>query len=373
MIYLDNSSTTHKKPHCVIKGYKKGLTKLSVNSSRGGYDLAIKGGMEVLNVRTQISEMYNTQPENVIFTGSCTQALNLALRGYIKPNGHIVATVLEHNSVLRTLEYLKQKYNISYTLVKPVKHIIHAQDIESAITDKTYMVCCIHTSNVTGATNDIEKIGEICKKYNLKYLVDCAQSGGHIKVDLKKYNINLLALAGHKGFYAPQGIGVLLTNDIKISPIIFGGTGTHSESLEQPTESPEGLESGTISMPNILALGKGVKFVNKNFDKLNKKLYKLTSTLISHIKENKNINLYSFNAHSGIVTINIKGKSSSEVADILNEKYKICVRSGLHCAPKLHEYYNTLSRGMVRISISPFNTMYEIKKCITAISEICKM
>ena len=372
MIFLDNSSTTHKKPKCVIKGFKKGLTSLSVNAGRGGYDLAVKGGMAVLKVRSMLADLYNTNPENVVFTGSCTIALNLALRGFIKPNGHIVATVLEHNSVLRTLEYLKQKYNISYTLVKPVKHIIQHDDIEKAINDKTYLVCCIHTSNVTGATNNIKKIGEVCKKHNLKFLVDCAQSGGHIKVDMKKCNINMLTLAGHKGYFAPQGIGLLITNDIKVNPIIYGGTGTYSESLIQPTDSPEGLESGTISMPNIIALGKGVEFVNKHFTKNNEKLFKFTSTLLNYLQSNKNVILYSYNPQSGIAAFNIKGKSSSEVGDILNEKYKICIRSGLHCAPKLHEYYNTLTRGMVRISISPFNKMCDIKKCIKAIDEISK-
>ena len=372
MIFLDNSSTTHKKPRCVISGYKKGLTSLSVNAGRGGYDLAVEAGMEVLNVRTRLADMFNTRPEDVVFTGSCTQALNLGLRGYIKPNGHIVATVLEHNSVLRTLEYLKNKYNISYTLVKPTKHIIHAKDIEDAITPKTHLVCCIHTSNVTGATNNIEEIGKVCKKHSCKFLVDCAQSGGHIKVDMVKCNINMVTVAGHKGFYAPQGIGVLLKRDIDITPLIYGGTGTHSESLSQPNESPEGLESGTLSMPNILALGKGVEYVEKHFDRLNHKMHKMTTKLIDYLKTNRNVILYSYNTHSGIASINIKGKDSTEVSDILNEKYQICVRSGLHCAPKLHEYYNTLTRGMVRISISPFNKMNEIKKCIKAIDEISK-
>lgn len=372
MIFLDNSSTTHKKPRCVISACKKGLTKLSVNAGRGGYDLSVRAGMEVLNVRTMFANEFHANPEDVIFTGSCTQAINLALRGYIKPNGHIVATVLEHNSVLRTLEYLKNKYNISYTLVKPVKHIIHPQDIENAITSKTYLVCCIHTSNVTGATNDIEAIGKVCKKHSCKFFVDCAQSGGHIKVDMDKSNINMLTLAGHKGFYAPQGIGVLIKRDIDIKPLIYGGTGTHSESLIQPNESPEGLESGTLSIPNILALGKGLEFVIKNFDKLNKRIFKLTNTLINYLKNNNNVILYSFNPHSGIASINIKGKESTEVSDILNEKYNIYVRSGLHCAPKLHEYYNTTSRGMIRFSISPYNKMKEIKKCIKAIDHICK-
>ena len=372
MIYLDNASTTHFKPRSVIKAVKKGVTSYSVNSSRGGYNLAVKGGIEVLKTREIIAKHFNADVENVVFTASCTHAINLALRGTIKPNGHIISTAMEHNSVLRTLNDLKEKYNISFTLIEPVNGIIRPEDIEKAITDKTYLVATIHTSNVTGATNDIISIGKICKKHKLLYLVDGAQSSGHIKIDLKKYNINLFTIAGHKGFFAPQGIGILISNNIKVNPIITGGTGTFSESINQPTESPDGLESGTQSMPCILGLKAGVEYVEKNFNKINNKIKKLTTPLFNYLKSNDKIKLYSFNPESGVMSFNIIGYSSSEIGDYLSENYDICVRTGLHCAPLIHQVNSTLKSGMVRVSISGFNRKRDIKILIKALKDFTK-
>lgn len=372
MIYLDNASTTHKKPHSVVKAVKKGVTSYSVNSSRGGYKLAIDGSIEVLKTRELIANHFNATSDNIIFTGSCTHAINLALRGTIKPNGHIVATAMEHNSVLRTLKDLKDKYNIDFTIIKPTNGTINPLDIEKAINDKTYLVITIHTSNVTGATNDIINIGKICKKHKLLYMVDGAQSSGHIKVDIKKYNINLFTIAGHKGFFAPQGIGVLITNNVKVLPIITGGTGTFSENINQPTDSPDGLESGTQSMPCILGLQAGIKYVEKNFDKINNKIKKLTTTLYNYLKSNDKIKLYSFNPESGVMSFNIIGYSSSEVGNYLSENFDICVRTGLHCAPLIHQSNLTLKSGMVRVSISGFNKMHDIKILIKALKDFTK-
>lgn len=372
MIYLDNASTTHKKPRSVIKAVKNGVTRLSVNSSRGGYKLAVDGGLEVLKTRELLANHFNASSENVVFTASCTAAINLALRGTARPNGHIVATAMEHNSVLRTLNDLKDKYNINFTIVEPQNGVINPSNIEQAITNKTYLVVTIHTSNVTGATNDIFSIGNICKKHNLLYMVDGAQSCGHIKVDLKKNNINMFTIAGHKGFFAPQGIGVLISNNVKIKPLITGGTGTYSESINQPTESPEGLESGTQSMPCILGLKAGVEYVERNFDKLNNKMKKLTTVLYNYLSENKKIKLYSFNPESGVMSFNIIGYSSSEVGDYLSEKYNICVRTGLHCAPLIHQVNSTLSTGMVRVCINGFNKKHDIHVLIKALENFTK-
>ena len=371
MTYLDNASTTHKKPLSVIRAVTNGLTKYSVNASRGGYKLAIDGGLEIIKTRELIANHFNAEAENVIFTASCTSAINLALRGTIVPNGHIITTAMEHNSVLRTLQYLKVNYNINFTVISPTKNgTIDPSDIEKAITSKTYLVATIHTSNVTGATNDIYTIGSICKKHHLLYFVDGAQSSGHIKTDLKQCNINLYSIAGHKGFYAPQGIGVLISNNTKVKPIIMGGTGTHSESIIQPTSSPEGLESGTLSMPCILGLKAGVKYVNKNFDKLNYKIERLTSMLYNYLKNNSKIILYSFNPQSGVMSFNVNDMTSSEVGDYLSEKYNICVRTGLHCAPLIHKENKTLKTGMVRVSISSFNKTKDIKRLIKALNSL---
>ncbi|MBE5757500.1 MAG: aminotransferase class V-fold PLP-dependent enzyme [Clostridiales bacterium] len=371
MIYLDNSSTTHKKPLKVKLNSLKGLSNLSVNPTRGGYKLAIKGSTEVFKCREKLASFLGTTPENVIFTSGCTEALNLAIQGTVKQKGHIITTIYEHNSVLRVLNNLKKTHNISYTILKPNKNgIINTKDIENSIKSNTYMVIINHTSNVTGTTQNVKNIGKVCKKHNLIFLVDGAQSVGHESINMTEYNINLLTIAGHKGLYSPQGIGALLINSTTVKPIKFGGTGTYSNKIEQPTDYPEGLESGTQNLPGILGLSAGIEFVLKNQDKINNKIYKLTKYLITELNKIKYVKTYGSNPHSGVVSIKIDNIDSSEVSTILSEKYNIYTRSGLHCAPLVHNYFDTTKNGLTRISLSYFNKLSEIKKLITAITNI---
>lgn len=371
MIYLDNASTTHKKPRSVVRAVKRGLTTLSANSGRGGYDLTIRAGQEVYETRVLLHKFLNNDsPENIVFTGSCTQAINMALRGTVRPNGHILTTTFEHNSVLRTLNYLKEKYNIMYTVIEPKGLIITREEIIANLKPNTYMIAINHRSNVLGVTQDIEMIGRICKERKLLYFVDGAQSVGHTKIDVKNCNINMLSIAGHKGVFAPQGIGVLVLNDIKIKPLIFGGTGTFSESIVQPSDPPEGLESGTLSVSNIMGLKEGVKFVVRKFNKIERKMSKLSTILYQKLKKINNVTLYSPEDNGGVVAFNIKNKTSSEVSDILSQKYNICTRSGLHCAPYVHRYLGTTRIGAVRVSLSYYNSYADITKLIKAIEEI---
>ena len=371
MIYLDNSSTTHKKPYSVKKESQKGLKSLSVNPSRGGYKLAIKGSQKIFQCREELSEYLGCDSDKVIFTSGCTMALNLAINGTAKKNGHIITTIYEHNSVLRVLEKLKQTHNISYTTLTPNKDgLINLHDISRNIKENTYIVIINHTSNVTGITQNIEEIGKICKKNNLMFLVDGAQSIGHEYINIKKFNINMLSLAGHKGLYAPQGIGALLVNNTTISPLIYGGTGTYSNSLEQPLDIPDGFESGTPNIVGILGLLAGIKFVRKHQTKINHKIEKLSKYLIENLKLIPNIKLYSKNTHSGVISFTFTNIDSVEVSSKLSEKYNICTRSGLHCAPLVHKYYDTTQNGMTRISLSYYNNLFQVKKLIKAIKTI---
>ncbi len=370
MIYLDNSSTTHRKPLRVKIATLRGLGSLSVNPSRAGYSLAIKGGEIIYRTREKLASYLGTTAEQVIFTSGCTHALNLAILGTAKRGGHIIATIFEHNSVMRTLDQLKNTHNIEITLLTPNKKgLINPIDIQKKIRKNTYMVITNHTSNVTGYTQNIEAIGRICKKNNLIYLVDGAQSVGHEKINMEKFGINLLTIAGHKGLYAPQGIGALLINSVKVSPIIFGGTGTYSDKVKQPTDYPDGLESGTPNLPSIMGLEAGLDFVIKSQDKINKKIERLTTKLIYGLNRIKNITTYGTRT-SGVVSIVVKGKDSVVVSQRLSEEYNICTRSGLHCAPLVHKFYGTLKNGMTRISISYFNSSRDISKILNAIEKI---
>lgn len=371
MIYLDNSSTTHKKPLCVKLSQLLSISKYSLNPNRVGYKSSLKLSEKIFDCRELLAENLNTTPDQIIFTSGCTMSLNTAIFGTVKKNGHIITTIFEHNSVLRALERIKELFGISYTLLTPNKNgQISPSEVSKNIKSNTYMVIINHTSNVTGATQNIEAIGKICKKNKLLYLVDSAQSMGHEKIDMQKMNINLLAIAGHKGLYAPSGIGILALNNVKVLPLLYGGTGTFSENIKQPLDYPDGLESGTHNIPGILGLHSGLKYVIKHQDKINRKIENLSQILLDEMNKIKNVDVYNHNPKSGVISFVVKGKDSNEVSNILDEEYNIATRSGLHCAPLVHKYYKTLKNGMTRISLSYFNTKREIYKFIDALKKI---
>lgn len=380
MIYLDNASTTNKKPLAVKRAIKKALSKkYCANPGRSSHIFSINAGKVVFETRQKLKDFFGADStKNVIFTSGCTEALNLAIFGTIKTGKNVVYTSNEHNSVARPLKFLESKGIITTTMAKSNSNgIVEPKDIEKAISKDTYLVVVNHTSNVTGATSDICAIGKICKKHNVLFLVDGAQSAGHQKIDMKKCNISMLAIAGHKGLLAMQGIGALIfENGIKIQPLKFGGTGTYSEQLLPPISYPESLEAGTGATPAIFSLGAGIDYVSKNFDKLNEKIKKLSKFLLDELYKKPHLQIYTKqNCLNGVVSFRILGADTSEVVDFFNQ-HKICVRAGLHCAPLCHEQLGTINGGTVRVSISNFNHKWEIKKFLRVldklIASICK-
>ena len=374
MIYLDNASTTNKKPLCVKLAVLKSLSKkYCANPGRSSHKLSINASKVVFETRMLLQKFFNADSvENIIFTSGCTEALNLAIFGTLKIGGHVIYSSNEHNSVARPLEYLKKQGKISTTMIETNNQgVVEAEEIEKSINEKTYLIIINHTSNVTGATSDIKKIGEICKKHKIMFLVDGAQSAGHKKIDMKKYGISMLAVAGHKGLLAMQGIGALLfAENIKIQPLKFGGTGTFSEQLLPPISYPESLEAGTSATPAIFSLCAGIKYVDKHFDKINKKIKKLTKYLLDELYLRKNLKIFTQkNCHNGVVSFIIENISTSDVVQYFNN-HGICIRAGLHCAPLCHKKQGTLDGGTVRVSISNFNYMWEIKKFLRLLDDL---
>jgi cysteine desulfurase family protein len=376
MIYFDNSATTHTKPKQVLTQTLQGLTKYSANGTRSSHKLSLQTGLQISIVREKMQKFVNASTiENIIFTSGCTEALNLAILGSVKQDGHVIYTINEHNSVLRPLSYLEQKGEISLSKAIPQnEEALTWEDIALHLKPNTYLVCVNHISNVDGMRADIKTIGNELKKRNILFLVDGAQSIGHEKIDMQAQNISFLAISPHKGLYSPQGVGVLVLGEgVMPKPIKFGGTGTESYNLTQPTSLPEAFETGTLPLPNILGLGAGIDFVNENFDEISEKVEDLVTYLNFELRKINNVILYTHpNNCSGVVSFNIKGKTSEEVCLDLDEKFKICARSGLHCAPLKHEHLGTLQTGTVRISLSYFNNFSEIATLIRAIKQLSK-
>lgn len=372
MIYFDNAATTKYKPFCVKTAVIKSLFFYSANPGRSAHKLSIKCAEQVFLTRKAVSSFFNLlNSERVVFTSGCSEALNLAILGSCKENGHVITTAYEHNSTLRPLQFLKETKNVDFSIVNPQNDgKLLIGDFEKLIRSNTYAIIVNHTSNVTGITQNLKEIGTLCKKYNLIFIVDSAQSAGHTKIDMKKDNISMLAFASHKGLHGVQGLGGLCVQDnIALSPIKFGGTGTSSFSLSQPTNFPEGFEVGTINLPAILALKNAIAFTEKNFNKINNKIMLLSNYFYENLIKCNDVYFPPCSRDSGLFSFSVKGIPSSTVASLLDSKFNICVRSGYHCAPLVHKFYNS-EDGLVRVSLDYKNTTSEIDKFFTALRKI---
>ena len=377
MIYFDNSATTYTKPKEVIKAFVEGITTYSANPGRSGHALSMLADEKIFNVRGQLCRFLGAcKPEHIIFTQNCTDALNLGILGTAQKGGHIICSCNDHNSLARPIFELQRQGIVEVSVVTPKnKGFITAQDIEPLIKPNTYLVALNHVSNVNGDTALIREIGELCLKKCILFMVDCAQSAGHVKIDMERDHIDMLALAPHKALYAPQGIGVFAFGvRANVKPIRFGGTGTASIEIYQPNEYPESLESGTLATPNILALGAGLKFVEDNFEKINKKIDDLATYILFELSKIDNVKTYTIadNVHFGVIGFNIGNIDSSEIAQRLSNEYSIYVRGGLHCAGLKHKNLGTVEQGVVRVSLSYFNTFTECENFIKAIKKLAK-
>lgn len=376
MIYLDNAATTYPKPKSVYQNVMRAMTEYGANPGRGSHAMAIEGARVIYETRELMAQLFNLDdPMRVIFTFNATDGLNQAIKGVLNPGDHVITTSMEHNSVLRPIKEL-EKYGVENTIVQCAPDgSVKVEDIEAALKNNTKMVVTTHVSNLTGTIMPVEKIGQMCKMKNILYLVDGSQSAGVLDVDMKRYNIDLLAVPGHKGLLGPQGTGALLINcDAEIKQLKEGGTGSESSSMIQPNFYPDKLESGTHNLPGIAGLNAGLKYI---LSKGTKSIYSheknLLDIFINEMKKNVKIKIYGpedINNRCGVVPINIEGIDSSEVAYRLDTEFDIAVRPGLHCAPLAHKTIGTEKVGAVRFGVGPFNTRTDILAAVKALNDI---
>lgn len=369
MIYFDNAATSLLKPYSVKRAVIDALDNYTANPGRSGHFRSMMVAEKIFDTREMLKHFFNANDYEVIFTKNCTEALNLAILGTLKAKDHIIVSCYEHNSVLRTLEHLK-KDGIEVTMIYSDLNDF-SNHLEESIKVNTKMVICTMVSNVTGESSDVESIGNFCQKHKLIYLADGAQASGHIKIDLTNSNIDLFCFAGHKGLMSITGVGGLVVKKgIKLSPIMFGGTGTESENLNQPDAIPEGFEAGTLPSIPIISLKAGVEFLEKNFSKIIEKEEKLTNYLYNSLKNLKFLTIYSKDDSKNVISFNMKNLDSSYIADLLDEKFQICVRAGLHCAPLIHKKLDTINTGTVRVSLDYNNRFEEIDRLVYALKYI---
>ena len=372
MIYFDNSATSRYKPKKMLDEMVKELSD-SANGGRSAHGDALKTALKISSCRSVLCDYLNAN--EIIFTKNCTEAINIVLFGILKHGDHVVTTVTEHNAVLRPLFALEKAGVITLSVINPDRNLkINPCHVAKTIKENTALVALNAVSNVTGVINDFEKIGRIAAERKVPLLLDAAQALPHVKINMKAQYISYLAGAGHKGLHGPQGTGFLALNKMSdINPLIYGGTGTNSDSVYQPHNLPESLEAGTLNAAGIVGLCESVKWTIKNADKINAKISRLSGRLMFALKNMRNVEVYTpVGVDTGVISFNVKDADSTTVADILDKKYGIAVRAGLHCAPLIHNHLGTLEKGAVRISVGYNNKNADVEKLIDAIREISK-
>ena len=375
MIYLDNAATTFPKPAIVCGSILNAIQNFGANPGRSGHRLSIEAARLVYMSRESVcSILGGSDPFDFFFTLNCTDSLNMAIKGLLKPGDHVVTTIYEHNSVLRPLEGLAAQGIITYDAAEPENGKLTAEKILSLIRPQTRMVIVNHVSNVTGYVNDIDAIGALCRKKGIIFMVDAAQSAGTHEINLSEQPIDILCTSGHKGLYGPQGCGVLyLKPGLEIQPLRTGGTGSQSESLEQPDMRPDRYESGTCAPPAIAALGTAIEYIKPKIKEIREREIYLAQCMNEGLRNISGVTVYCDQAiKSNVLSFNIKDMSSASVANILDKEYSIAVRSGLHCAPLVHRYLGTLETGAVRASLGMFNNVREIYAFLSAVEEIAR-
>lgn len=377
MIYFDNAATSLQKPEAVIEAVAEAMKSLG-NASRGAHSAALGSNRMVYETRELLAELFRIDdPSRIAFTMNATESLNIAIAGIFRPEDHVITTVMEHNSVLRPLYRMEESGTELSFLQADKKGNISYEELENAIRSNTRAVICTHASNLTGNVLDLEKIGEICKKHRLLFLVDASQTAGIIPIDVQKMKISVLCFTGHKGLLGPQGTGgIYVAPEINIRPLVVGGSGVQSYLRTQPDEMPARLEAGTLNAHGIAGLHAAVSYIiEKGVEQIYQEEHEKTDYFYRMIRSIPDIHIYGdpeAELHAPIIALNIGDYDSAQVADELMETYGIATRAGAHCAPLMHQALGTQKQGAVRFSFSQFNTRKELDAGIQALRELAE-
>lgn len=365
MVYLDNAATSHFKPKCVYDALMHDLSN-SANSGRSGHKLALSRAMDIEKTRGFLLSKFGG--ENLVFTKNCTEALNLAIFGFLKDGMRVVTTENEHNSVLRPLKALEGLGVITLLIVKSKDGYTPFESLVSAGKTADLVVVTL-SSNVNGASNDLCALKSALKNSKAKIFVDGAQGVPYLPFDMSCGD--MLALPAHKGLHGIQGVGALIVGEgVCLKPLVYGGTGTESFSPTQPTTMPEGYEAGTLFSGGICAFGAGARWTFDHIDHIRKNVKNLASECAYHLGD-MGFRVYSKEFDTGIVTFNVGDTDSQKVASFLDEK-DIAVRGGIHCSPLVHKHLGTEKQGAVRVSFGVDNTKKDTLKLLSALECLVK-
>ena len=378
LIYLDNGATSFPKPESVYDFMDKFYRSNGASPGRSGYDLSIETGNMVEDTRKAFTQHFNgTDPNRLVFSSNSTDALNIAISGLLNPGDHVITTTIEHNAVLRPL-YHQSLYNDVQVDYIPFdgKGFVNPDDFTSRFKSNTRLVVVNHASNVIGTVQPIKEIGKICAQRGVTFLVDASQTVGKLPIDIQELNVDVIAFTGHKSILGPTGIGGLyVKEDVVIKHTRAGGTGVKSAQRHHLEEYPYRLECGTLNTVGIAGLFAGLDWVlEKKIDHIHQHEMDLTQKLRDGLNQIDNVVTYcadTLDNHIGVLSFNIKGFEAVNTGMVLDGEYNIACRTGLHCAPLVHQQLGTDKiDGTVRIGLGPFNSEDHVEKAINAVKEI---
>jgi cysteine desulfurase family protein len=374
LIYLNNAATSWPKPPGVLAAIQQSLSLPVFGSGR---TTGTQGEDYITQARERLSAFLGADPaEHLVFTHNATDSLNVLISGFLagkKKGCHVLTTALDHNSVLRPLHEYEKQNRIRLGIIPFDEGFVRPGSVEAAIRPGTKLMVMTHGSNVLGSVQDIRTIGDILHDHGIFFIVDGAQTAGHIPISLKDLPVDAFVFTGHKGLLGVPGTGgFYLRNPETIEPVRFGGTGTDSFSLLHPRGMPERFETGTHNYPGLAALAAGVAFINESgLASIADKSRRQTAFLIRELKEAANITVYHDHPGLPIVAFNIRGLENDDVGFMLARAYNIIARTGLHCAPLVHQAIDG-GQGCVRLSLSWGTTDEECRAAADAIREIAE-
>ncbi len=379
MIYLDNAATSWPKPPQVLRAMTDVLGHVGGNPGRSGHRLSIAAARVIYDTREEIARFFGiSDPIRVIFTCNATHAINLALMGILKPGDHIVTTSMEHNSVMRPLRSLERQ-GVRLSIVPcGTEGSLDVRSMAQAITPTTRLVVVNHASNVVGTLLPVAEVASLAHQAGAMLLVDAAQTAGVVPIDMRAMKIDLLAFTGHKELQGPPGIGGLVIADnidaAQVEPLTCGGTGSGSESEEQPDDLPDKFESGTANLAGIAGLGAGLQWIgDRGMDEIREHMNKLSRTLIDGLSAIPGIKIYGAldpERSVAIVSFTFSGKHVSEIGLRLDEEYGVLSRVGLHCAPAAHKTIGSFPEGTVRLAPGVTTTVSDIQETLQALNKV---
>ena len=378
MIYFDNAATSFPKPRRVIEEQMRCMQYYGGNPGRGSHALALAAAEKIYECREEIASFFGSQnSEKVVFTMNTTMALNIAIKGLLRRGDHVLISDMEHNAVFRPIYKLSQNGAITYNVFEtfPANAVRTTEMICASILEKirpnTRMLICAHASNICSATLPLAEIGALCHKKGILFVVDVAQSAGHLPIDIVKMQIDALCAPGHKGLLGPQGCGILVLGEgIVADTLLEGGSGYNSLEGNMPEDAPERYEAGTLPTPAIAGLLEGVREVKRlGLSHIHAHECALATRLSDRLHNMSKITLYAPHHSGSVLLFSLQDISADRVGAFLNER-GFCVRTGFHCAALAHATLGTPSSGAIRVSPSLFNTTAQIDSLADTLKEL---